>query len=83
MFLSEVCHLGPTLPALLSCSQKVVQEPGKLSLELLLRGGWCCDDRLIQAYDCWSSALEAQVLLAGNPKTSVCWKADRDTKKSM
>lgn len=79
MFLSEVCHLGRTLPAFLSCSQKVVQEPGKLSFRTFCcEECWCCDDRLIQAYDCWSSALEAQVLFSRESKNTM--KGDRDTK---
>lgn len=81
MFLSEVCHLGPTLPAFLSCSQKVVQEPGKLSFRTFCcEECWCCDDRLIQAYDCWSSALEAQVLFSRESKNICLLKGDRDTK---
>ena len=78
MFLSEVCHLGPTVPAFLSCSHKVVQEPGKLSFRTFCcEECWCCDDRLIQAYDCWSSVLEALVLFSRESKNTVKVKRDK------
>lgn len=78
MFLSEVCHLGPTVPAFLSCSHKVVQEPGKLSFRTFCcEECWCCDDRLIQAYDCWSSVLEALVLFSRESKNTVKDKRDK------